>query len=148
MKIIILLLLITSVNFAQDESITKLFPGKWKMETSVGEIYEEWSVANETELIGKSFDVENGEKEVSEILYIKKFGKQWAYVAVPAGQNITLFALVESLPKKFIFENKEHDYPQRIIYEFSSDDKLTATIEGMINGQFKRREFTFIRTGK
>jgi hypothetical protein len=31
---------------------------------------------------------------------------------------------------KFIFENKEHDFPQKIIYHFVSESKLNASIEG------------------
>jgi len=144
MKLIIVVVIVFSVSlFAQDDSIFKLFPGKWKMETDKAEIYEEWIFANETELIGKSFSVEGSEEFVSELLYLKKFGKQWAYVAVPEGQNITLFALVEYTPKKYVFENLEHDFPQRIIYEFHKDGKLTAAIEGTVNGENKRVEFSF-----
>ena len=62
---------------------------------------------------------------------------------MPEGQNITLFALVEFTPKKFIFENLEHDFPQRITYEFHKDGKLTSSIEGTVNGENKRIEFSF-----
>lgn len=144
MKLILLIFLITQFSFAQDEYILQLFPGKWIMETDKAEIYEEWIVSSQTELIGRSFSIEAGNEYVNEILYLKKFGKQWAYVAVPEGQSITLFALVEYTPKKFIFENKEHDFPQRIIYEFHKDGKLTAAIEGDVNGQMKRKEFSFM----
>jgi hypothetical protein len=143
MKLILLIFLITQFTFAQDDYILQLFPGKWQMETDRAEIFEEWIVSGETELTGKSFSIEAGDEYVSEILYLKKFGEQWAYVAVPEGQSITLFALVEYTPKKFIFENKEHDFPQRIIYEFHKDGKLTAAIEGTVNGENKRKEFSF-----
>jgi hypothetical protein len=143
MKLIFLIFLITQFTLAQDDYILKLFPGKWQMETDGAEIFEEWIVSGETELTGKSFSIDDGNEYISEILYLKKFGEQWAYVAVPEGQSITLFALVEYTPKKFIFENKEHDFPQRIIYEFHKDGKLTAAIEGNVNGEMKRREFSF-----
>ncbi len=144
MKIILIFLLLATVTVAQDESIEYLFPGKWKMETVKAEIYEEWTVVNETELIGKSYSVDNGVETINEILYLKKFGDQWAYVAVPRGQNIALFALVEYTPKKFIFENKEHDFPQRISYEFHIDGKLTAAIEGKVDGELKKINFSFL----
>ena len=134
---------LSNLSYSQDASILQLFPGKWKMESSKAEVYEEWIVSSETELIGKSFSIEGSEEFVSEILYLKKFGEQWAYVAVPEGQNITLFAIVDYTPKKFVFENLEHDFPQRIIYEFHKDGKLTAAIEGTVNGESKRKEFSF-----
>jgi len=137
-------MLFTALTIAQEDAILKLFPGKWKMETDKSEFYEEWIVSNETELTGKSFSVDEGEEVISEILYLKKFGEQWAYVAVPEGQNISLFALVEYTPKKFTFENNEHDFPQRIIYEFHKGGKLTAAIEGEVDGEFKRKEFSFM----
>ncbi len=137
-------MLFTALTFAQEDAILKLFPGKWKMETDKAEIYEEWKVVEETELVGKSYSADNGVDKISEILYLKKFGDQWAYVAVPEGQNISLFALVEYTPKKFIFENKEHDFPNRISYEFHKGGKLTAAIEGEVDGEFKRIEFSFM----
>ena len=136
-------MLFTALTIAQEDAIFKLFPGKWKMETDKSEFFEEWKVVEETELIGKSYSVDNGVYKISEILYLKKFGDQWAYVAVPESQNISLFALIEYTPKKFTFENNEHDFPQRIIYEFHKDGKMTAAIEGNVNGEFKRKEFSF-----
>jgi hypothetical protein len=144
MKVILAFIVYSTILFAQDESILKLFPGKWKMDIANTEIYEEWIIENDNELIGKSYTVDEGKEMINETLYLKKFGDQWAYIAIPSEQSITLFALVEHLPKKFIFENKEHDFPQRIIYEFHKGGKLTSAIEGNVNGEIKRREFNFI----
>ena len=144
-KILVLVILTSIVNlYAQDESIKNLFPGKWKIDFDKLEFFEEWEMLSETELVGKSYSIEDEVQIISEILYLKKFADQWAYVAVPNGQNITLFALIEYSPKKFVFENKEHDFPQRIIYEFHKDGKLTAAIEGDVDGELKRKEFSFI----
>ena len=140
MKIFLIILFSISVNlFAQDDIILKLFPGKWKMDFDKAEVYEKWELVNETELAGKSYSIKDEVQIISENLYIKKFAGQWAYIAVPEGQNITLFALVEYSTKKFVFENKEHDFPQRIIYEFHKDGKLTAAIDGEVDGEIKRK---------
>lgn len=129
---------------AQDMEIKKSFPGKWKMELNSNAVYEEWKIENETELTGKSYTIKNGLQDIDEVLYIKKFADTWAYVAVPEGQNITLFKLVKYSFNKFVFENEEHDFPQRIIYEFNDDGKLTASVEGKVDGILKRKEFSFI----
>ena len=145
MKILFVAILVSISNlYAQDDSITMLFPGLWKMEIENAEIYEEWQLVNKNELIGTSYSLENEIKIINENLWIKKFMDKWAYIAVTANEDITLFPLVEHSPKKLIFENKEHDFPQRIIYEFHKDGKLTAAIEGNINGGLKRKEFSFI----
>lgn len=145
MKIIMLLMLVTVSFYPQDDSIIKLFPGKWKMNVEGALIFEEWEKVNETEFSGISFSLNGTEKNISENLCLKKFAEQWAYVALPENQSITLFALVEHTANKFIFENKEHDFPQRIIYEFINEDKLTAAVEGMVDGKLEREEFTFTR---
>ena len=145
MKTYIIILIAFSINsYAQDDAIHKLFSGKWKMDIENTEIFEEWEMLSETELVAKSYSTINEEQIINEYLYLKKFAGQWAYVAIPKDQHITLFALIEHTPKKFVFENKEHDFPQRIIYEFHKDVKLTVTIEGYVNGELRRREFSYI----
>lgn len=145
MKAVLLIILFTTLNlFAQDDAIKKLFPGKWKMDIENAEVYEEWELLSENELAGKSYSVKDGIKIINENLYLKKFADQWAYVAVPKNQNIALFAIIEYSAKKITFENKEHDFPQKIIYEFHKGGKLTAAIEGNVNGEFRRTEFSFV----
>jgi hypothetical protein len=143
LKIIVLLVLFATNIFAQDDSIIKLFPGKWRMDVENVEVYEEWQLVNENELIGISYSIEDGVKNISENLYLKKFADQWAYVAVPKNQKIALFALIEHSPKKLLFENKEHDFPQKISYEFHKGGRMTAAIQGDVNGEIKRKKFSF-----
>ena len=148
MKLVMLLILFAVSTFAQGETILKLFPGKWKMISEKAEYYEEWELLNENEMVGVGFSIEEGDTVLSEQLYLKKFSDQWAYVALPVNQTITLFALSEYSENKFTFENKEHDYPQKIIYEFTADANLNAATEGIIEGELIRRDFNFIRIEK
>lgn len=148
MKIFFVFVLFTASVLSQDDSIIKLFPGKWKMISDKIEYYEEWKLINSNELTGIGFSIEEADTVLSEELYMQKFSEQWAYVAIPVNQAITLFALTEYSESKFIFENKEHDYPQRIIYEFIADSNLNAATEGVIDGELMRRDFNFIRIKK
>jgi hypothetical protein len=148
MKLVTLLILFTASTFAQDESILKLFPGKWKLNSDKTEFYEVWKMVDSTELVGKGYSIEAGEVIENEIIYLKKFANSWAYVAIPKNQTITLFALNDFTQNKFIFENKEHDFPQRVIYEFKNDGNLTALVEGVLDGEEMSREFNFIKVDK
>lgn len=56
-----------------------------------------------------------------------------------------LFKMIFSDTNKLIFENKEHDFPQRITYELLDDNKLTATIDGMLDGVSKSMDFKYNR---
>ena len=143
-QILFFILLPVLFIYTQEQEIKKLFPGKWKLNVNNSEVYEEWKIENETELTGKSYTIKNGLQYIDEVLYIKKFADIWAYVAIPEGQNITLFKLINYSSNEFVFENEEHDFPQRIIYEFSDDDKLSVAIEGIVNGKMKRKEFNYI----
>lgn len=52
------------------------------------------------------------------------------YVAAPGGGDATAFTLVESGAASAIFENAEHDYPQRIRY-WREGDELFAEISAI-----------------
>jgi hypothetical protein len=44
-----------------------------------------------------------------------------------------------------IFENLEHEFPQRVIYRLAAPTQLRASIEGMRNGAFRSIEYPMIR---
>jgi hypothetical protein len=44
-----------------------------------------------------------------------------------------------------VFENPQHDFPQRISYTLKGDGKLTAAIAGSKNGKTRRVEFNYQR---
>lgn len=119
--------------------------GKWKLESDRVELYEEWKTDGEHRLKGESYVMRDGQKQVSEILFVEKFDDQWAYIALPEGQSITLFALVQSENNEFVFENKEHDFPQRIIYRLVNEGEISATVEGNKDGEPKTLNFKFAK---
>jgi len=55
------------------------------------------------------------------------------------------FKLVSSENGQFTFENKDNDFPERIIYTNPVKDSLHAWIEGSVNGEAKRIDFSFSR---
>lgn len=144
MKILFILIISFNISiFAQDKEIKNLFEGKWKMESGKTEIYEEWTVVNDDELKAEAYTIIGNNKKITELLYIKKFGNHWAYIGIPGKQKPTLFTLLSFEGNQFIFENKEHDFPQRIIYYFFDEGKLTATVEGEVDGKLKHEVFNF-----
>jgi hypothetical protein len=64
-----------------------------------------------------------------------------AYFAQPSGKPSTEFPMKEFTGKKVVFENKEHDFPQRVIYQLTADGELHARIEGEINGKSRSMEW-------
>jgi hypothetical protein len=45
-----------------------------------------------------------------------------------------------------VFENKEHDFPQRIIYRLVANGKLLGRIEGVVDGAERSADFPMTRT--
>jgi len=97
-------------------------------------------------MIGMSRNVIKGKLREWEFLMIKEDtdGKVY-YVAKPSGQAEASFKLIKSTPTESIFENPEHDFPQRIIYRHESDGSLLARIEGTIQGNQKGVDFPMKR---
>ena len=122
--------------------------GLWKMETGRGTIYEEWKITGNNKLSGRSFRVNNTDTMVFEKLEIYLHDGKIIYSPVVRNQNngqAVPFALVAVNDKQYVFENKEHDYPQRIIYNLVSEDSVHARIEGTRNGQERGSDFKYSR---
>ena len=47
--------------------------------------------------------------------------------------------------RKVVFENPEHDFPQRIIYQLDDDGNLAGRIEGLVNEAAHAADFPMIR---
>jgi len=69
---------------------------------------------------------------------------QLEYVALPSGQALTAFTLVSADVQRLVFENLEHDFPQRIIYALEGGE-LVARIEGEQGGKTRGVDFVMRR---
>ncbi len=67
------------------------------------------------------------------------------YISSPGGASPTSFALKDCVPGRVVFENLEHDFPQRILYWRDHPDTLHARIEGMVKGRLRSAEWTWTR---
>ena len=48
---------------------------------------------------------------------------------------------------ELIFENPQHDFPQRVIYRLQTDGSLLGRIEGVSKGKEKAVDFPMTRAG-
>lgn len=62
------------------------------------------------------------------------------YIALPSGQSLTTFVMIAISPDEVVFENPNHDFPQRVAYRRYAS-RLVGRIEGTVNGQDRRIEF-------
>jgi hypothetical protein len=83
-------------------------------------------------LKGKGLTIASGDTLFSENLRIEKVSGRIVYFADISDQNdgkAISFPLESRKTDVFHFENLDHDFPNRIIYEFHSDTLLEITVE-------------------
>lgn len=103
---------------------------------------EHWMAPAGGVMLGMSRTVRNSRTVAYEYMQIRQADDgRIEYTAVPSGQPAASFAMVGLSESEVIFENLEHDFPQRIIYRLQKDGNLEASIEGDVNGQARMVAF-------
>jgi uncharacterized protein YciI len=136
MKYFLILLILSLTDRASSQSVfPDFFQGTWKMENK--EIYEHWNKLNDKTLKGFSYNLENGEMSISEYLDIYRNGNDIVYMATVLNKNQGRginFILTKS-DSTFTFENRNHDFPKKIVYQKLTDTKLSVQVsDGMQKG--------------
>ncbi len=117
--------------------------GDWVgVRSSGSSIEERWSVPLGGAMLAVSRTVNtSGKMSAFEYLRIVERDGGLVYVAQPGGAAPTEFVLTEVTPSRAVFDNPRHDYPKRIVYEFSPEGVLSATTGFMKGGTPRRFEF-------
>lgn len=118
--------------------------GHWRAAEG-GQVSEEiWTNGDGGLHLGLNRTVIDGEARGYEFLLIAVTDEGATYCAQPGGNEATCFASTELAANRVVFENAEHDFPQRIIYA-RDGDALSATISDLSGEQ--SYEFDWTRVG-
>ena len=99
---------------------------------------EMWTAPAGGTLFGISRTVKDGRTVAHEFMQIRETAPgQIAFIALPSGQKEASFPLVRLTGQEAVFENLQHDFPQRVIYR-RDGDSLIGRIEG---GETKAIDF-------
>ena len=91
--------------------------GRWCTATEKGvRACESWSGGSGGEMRGEGRTTRLGKPAQTERMRISTAGGKAAYTAVPGNAAPVTFAEVAREPRGVTFENRGHDYPQRIRY--------------------------------
>jgi hypothetical protein len=120
--------------------------GCWASETGEAGSGEQWTAPAGGTMLGMGRTVRNGQTVDHEFLQIRVNAEgRLVYVALPARQKEATFVASELREGAVIFENPQHDFPQRISYRLQPGGRLHARIEGLRGGTLRGVDFPLRR---
>jgi hypothetical protein len=112
-------------------------------ESGSGEL---WTMPAGGAMLGIGRTIKQGKMMTYEFLQIRTLENgALAYVAQSSGQNTAAFPVLQLTDNEVVFQNLEHDFPQRIIYRLEGTTKLAARIEGAQKGTLRAIDFPMER---
>ncbi len=123
---------------------TEWLIGTWECKTPEGSLYETWNKLNQSELAGKSYFLNNQDTVLFETIQLIEKSNKLLYIVTgktKVNESPVSFESIVSTTDQFIFENKHHDFPQRISYQKVGSDSLLAEISGYNKGKEGKEMF-------
>ena len=120
--------------------------GCWQRTARNGQIIDEqWMAPKAETMMGMSRTVRGDSLiEYEQLRIFERAGKA-VYYAVPVRQTPTEFIATSVGDTLVVFENPQHDFPQRVIYRKRGADSLIARIEGTASGTARGIDFPYAR---
>lgn len=151
-NILLLLILIATAgcktNSSEPDNSFGWLKGRWQAKDNAFTIQEEWTMEGDTMLSGfdKGF-AQDGQLIMEEKMGICKRNDE-IYYLLTLNHVLVAFKLdteKDAEPSKFIFNNPNPGFPERIVLKKNADDSFIAAIEGGKGETHIRREMTFTR---
>jgi hypothetical protein len=119
--------------------------GCWRIDAGNRIVEEQWSAPRGGTLLGSSRTVRDGKTVEHEFVILRETADgRLAYEVSPSGRAPTVFTSISLDDAGVVFENLQHDFPQRVAYR-RNGDQLLAWIEGPRNGAMRRIEYPYQR---
>ena len=138
----------STLKEANDVKKAEWLIGTWENKTPKGSVFETWTKVNDHELSGKSYLVKEKDTVVFETIQVVQEQDLLFYIPLVKNQNNGLpvrFTGKAISETQLIFENPQHDFPQKISYTKIKSDSLVAEISGIQNGQQRKQTFLMKR---
>jgi hypothetical protein len=121
--------------------------GVWHMETPKVKVEETWRKLGDRTFEGDSVTRSKADGKIlaRESIILAEMGGEIFYIARPSQNPYPVaFRLVLLQARTAVFENPQHDFPQKITYSRNQDGSLDASVEGPQDGKPKRISFHFL----
>ncbi len=122
--------------------------GHWNKTGAAAVIAEHWERFDTNRWKGTVYRIEAGDSMLLESLEISPIDSTYAYMALVQGQNndqpVAFRLNAQITDSLFVFENSNHDFPQKISYYLPQRDSLVIVL-GLLTDPSKDRVFSFSR---
>jgi len=152
-KILCLLFLLFALNsnaqfnYEDFKTLHRLAGIGWQMEMKKGSLIEKWTKVNDSLLTSKSYRINGTDTTTLETVELKFSNGKITYTPTVSDQNegkpVTFALISVNNSLNYTFENKQHDYPQQIIYQLGGRS-LRVTIRALNDTPEKERHFNFV----
>lgn len=119
--------------------------GNWIQQDTGETVRERWAGPYGNVLLGVGVTTKGDTARSYEFFRIARSGGGISYFASPNAAAPTEFKAIELCSTRVVFENKSHDFPQRVIYWHEGNGALHARIEGMLKGKLEGEDWTYRR---
>jgi hypothetical protein len=148
--ILLCLLLLPGFARAQEKAFTindlAWLKGCWSLSRNGRETTEHWLKPAGGTMLGISRTVADGKTVEFEFTQIRQDANGViVFIAKPSGQPEATFKMIKGNANEVIFENPQHDFPQRVIYRLQGDGSLLGRIEGVSKGKERAVDFPMMR---
>ena len=118
--------------------------GTWENPKSSGSVYETWTLQPDQALAALSYKLNGTDTLLLETIQITLENGQLFFIPTVPTQNegkSIRFVLTSLSKNEMVFENPEHDFPQRIRYRKIGTDSLTAIVSEIESEEETQRIF-------
>lgn len=120
--------------------------GSWAGGGDLDREEEHWTAPRGGMMVGMHRDLRGGRARSFEFFRIVERGDTLLYLTQPGGRPAIAFRAIEVSASRVVFENPEHDFPQRILYWREKAGELKARIEGKVKGEPQSMQWTWARS--
>lgn len=118
----------------------------WEMKTKKGSLIEKWSKVNDSLYSSISYRITGKDTAIQETIKLKYQNGSITYTPNVPDQNEgkpVVFTLKKIDGLQYSFENREHDFPQKIVYKLGGKT-LDVVICGNTTQGYKEVKFDFV----